>query len=138
MSELAGFFNSMKGGFDSFLYQDDHDFSVTDQSLGLGNGTDSSFQLVRSYGGFVEPIFAPNVLTDAKINGVAQGGVTLSSWGSTTPGRITFTSPPSNGATITATFTYRFPVTFAKDDMTFELFMKDMYSGKKVQLRGIK
>src|SRR5581483_4754796 len=57
---LAGFFNQRLGMFDSFLYQDADDNNISAQLLGTGDGATTSFQLVRTLGGFVEPILAPN------------------------------------------------------------------------------
>src|SRR5229473_1666909 len=61
---LAGFFNQRQGVFDSFLYQDADDNGATAQLLGSGDGATRSFQLVRTLGGFIEPIIAPNAVNN--------------------------------------------------------------------------
>src|SRR6185437_4715670 len=60
MSSLLGFYNNRQGGYDSFLYQDILDNSVTDQAIGSGTGSQTVFQLQRQFGvgGPVMPIFA--------------------------------------------------------------------------------
>ena len=138
MAQLAAFFNGRQGGFDSFLYRDTNDNQVTGQALGVGNGVATQFQLVRSFGGFIEPIYAPNTVTNAYVNGVDPTGWSVSAWGSATPGVITFAAPPGNGLAVTADFTFRFPVAFTKDDMDFEEFMQYLFSAKEIPFRSIK
>lgn len=53
---LMGFFRSRRGSFDSFLFDDEDDNAVTGQVFGTGNGATTQFQLVRSLGGFLEPV----------------------------------------------------------------------------------
>jgi uncharacterized protein (TIGR02217 family) len=138
-SQLDGFFNSRYGAFDSFLYQDTDDYSVTAQPINVGDGVTTSFQLVRTFGGFVEPILAPWTVSNVYLNGVNQAsGWTVSSWGSTTPGVLTFSVAPTAGVSITATFTYYFPVRFVDDEMTFSRFMNLLYSNKKVAIISLK
>lgn len=74
MSTLMGFYNARNGGFDSFLYQDQDDNAVTGQQIAIANGSSTLYQLVRAFGGYVEPIFAPNQVTDVYLNGVPAVG----------------------------------------------------------------
>lgn len=59
LQHLVGFFNQRMGSFDSFLYRDPNDYLVTDQELGTGDGSRVEYRLVRTLGGFVEPVLAP-------------------------------------------------------------------------------
>ena len=140
-SQLAGFFNQRQGSFDTFLYTDSDDSTITGQAIGTGNASTTDFQLVRAFGGFVEPILAPNTVTAVKLNGVTKTPGTdysISSWGSATPGVVTFTTPPGSGVAVTADFTYYWPVRFLDDQLSFSNFMKALYSGKKVSLKSVK
>jgi uncharacterized protein (TIGR02217 family) len=140
-SQFAGFFNQLYGDFDSFLYTDGQMNSVTDQTIGTGDASTTEFQLVADFGGFVQPIFAPNVITNVKVNGVTLiDGVdyTVSVWGDTEPGIITFATPPGNGLSITATFTYYFPCRFDIPELTFKEFMKGLFSVDGVEFSSIK
>lgn len=56
---LFGFFNARHGAFDSFLYNNPDDNSIAGQPIGVGDGATAAFQLVRSLGGFSEPVFDP-------------------------------------------------------------------------------
>lgn len=130
---LAGFFNARQAQFDPFLYTDADDFTVTGQSLGLGTGSKTAFQLVRTLGGFAEPILAPNTVLAVYIDGVLKtlgSDYSISTWGAAVPGVVTFTSAPGGGSVITADFTYYFPVAFDNDTMTFNKFMTSLYDGK--------
>lgn len=136
LQSLAGFFNLRRGSFDSFLWTDNDDYSVTAQTIGVGDGSTLTFQLLRSMGGFSEAIQAPNTVSAVYLNGVAANPVSysVSSWGATNPGVITFVSAPAGGTTITADLTYYWPVRFVDDKMTFARFMSQMYDAKGVGL----
>lgn len=56
LEQLEGFFNARRGRHDTFLYSDPDDNSVTEQAIGSGNGVSVSFPLVRTRGGFTEPV----------------------------------------------------------------------------------
>lgn len=56
LQTLVGFYNLRGGPFDSFLFTDPDDNAVTAQPFGVGDGSTAVFQLVRSYGGFAEPV----------------------------------------------------------------------------------
>ena len=68
---LAGFYNSRQGGFDSFLLTEPDDSTVTGQSIGVGTGSVATFQLERTFGGFVEPILAPNTVSAVYLSAVS-------------------------------------------------------------------
>jgi uncharacterized protein (TIGR02217 family) len=139
---LAGFFNARQGMFDSFLFQDSDDNTApADQAIGIGDNTTTTFQLARTFGGFVEPIFAPNLVTNVKVNGtVKTPGIdyTVANWGVAAPGVVTFATPPAAAATIVANFSFYFPVTFAEDGMDFEKFMGALYRAKGIKLESVK
>lgn len=82
--QLVGFFNNRQGMFDTFLYSDADDYSTLvnlnnlAQSLGTGDGTTKAFQLIRSFGLFVEPVLAPNVISAVYLNGLSVPALGLS------------------------------------------------------------
>jgi len=142
---LAAFFNTMMGQFDSFLYDDSDDDSVTGQGIGTGDGATLNFQLVRAMIGppsFVEPILAPNVVSAVYVDGVvvSASNYTVNAWGTTTPGVISFHSghAPAAGKAVTADFTYYFPCRFNDDTLTFNKFMNQLYAAKSVKFTTIK
>lgn len=60
MPQLAAFFNAHRGSWDTWLYSDPDDNAVIAQQFGTGDGSTKAFQLVRSFGGYVEPVFDLN------------------------------------------------------------------------------
>ena len=60
---LAGFYNQMYGSAGFFQYNDPKDGLIVNQPLATGDGTTTSFQLVRSKGGFAEPVFLPTAVS---------------------------------------------------------------------------
>src|SRR4051812_11151356 len=119
-AQLFGFYNARRGGFDSFLFQDNLDNTATNQAIATGDGSTTSFQLVRTFGGNIEPVFAPNIVTGLKVNGVLKtAGVdyVITLWPDILhggPGRVNFlTGAPAAGLPITIdTFVYSWPVRF--------------------------
>lgn len=128
---LAGFFLARQGGFDSFLYDDPTDDSVTDQSFGVGDGVTTKFQLVRTLGGFSEPIYNVNAITNIKVSGTPTGAYTQSA------GVITFSSPPAGGAALTWTGTYRWRVRFTDDTANFDNFAFAFWQLQQVSFKSV-
>ncbi len=143
VNELAafeGFFNSRQGMFDSFLWTDPDDNSISSQGLGTGDSTAISFQLVRAFGGYAEPVYAPSTFASVSIDSTVMSSTTytFTQWGSTTPGILTFsTAIPPAGQPITASFTYYQPVRFTDDNMTFNRFVNLIYENKKIGFKTI-
>ena len=133
---LAGFFNQRQGAFGTFLYADADDNAVTGQSLGAGDGATVSFQLVRAFGGFIEPVLAPNVVNAVYLAGVVQSPSAYSV--NPTTGLLTFTAAPASGAAITADFSYYFRCRFAEDTVDFEKFMATLYRAQKLAFISLK
>ena len=132
---LAGFFLQQQGTFRSFLFDDPADNAITDQVVGTGDGSTRTFQLVRSMGGFVEPITAPNVVSAIRCNGMRQDPARYTVDSAT--GLMTFTTPPAAGQIIAADFTYRFRVRFAEDSAEFENFMYQLWQLKQIKLQSV-
>ena len=139
---LVAFFNSQQGMLSSFLYQDADDNTVTGQLIGTGDGATTTFQLARRFGsttiGFIEPMFAPNLVSHVYVNGAAASGWTVSLYGSATPGVITFTTPPAAGSAITVDFSFYFPCRFLSDSQDFSLFLNRVYKTDSLKFVSLK
>ncbi|HUZ30942.1 MAG TPA: DUF2460 domain-containing protein [Xanthobacteraceae bacterium] len=133
---LAGFFNARQGAFGTFLYADADDNAVAGQAIGTGDGATTSFQFVRAFGGFIEPVLAPNVVSAVTLAGVAQAPSTYSV--DSTTGLLTFTTAPAFGAAVAASFTYYFRCRFAEDTLDFEKFMATLYRAQKLAFVSLK
>jgi hypothetical protein len=58
LQTLGGFFLARQGSYDSFLYSDPTDNTVTKQTFAAGDDVTTAFTLARAWGGFIEPIGA--------------------------------------------------------------------------------
>jgi uncharacterized protein (TIGR02217 family) len=140
---LLGFFLARKGSFDSFLFEDPDDNSVAGQQIGIGDGSTITFQILRTFGGFTEPILAPLVFSQVKVGSSVKTPGTdyvVFGWenGAFAPGLISFTSPPGAGQAITASFTYAWPVRFVSDQYDFSKFMNRLWEQKKLDFISVK
>jgi len=132
---LAGFFLQMQGQFATFLFDDPTDDSVLGQSIGTGDAGTTVFQLVRTFGGFVEPVTAPNAVTAIYFNGIIQSAASWSVDPAT--GIVTFTAPPPAGRAITADLSYYFRCRFAEDSNEFDNFNYQKWSLKQLKFQSV-
>lgn len=136
MAQLAGFFNACGGSFDSFLLTDPDDNTVTLQAIGLGDGANKLFQLVRSFGGFVEPVYDVNGTPSIYINGVLRTvgtDYTISS-----SGLVTFVVAPGAGLVVAFSGSYYRRMRFEQDTAEFTQFMQKLWSLQTLQLLSVK
>lgn len=129
-SDLLEFeeFYSARGGLErGFLWKDPVDNrscsrvatpAATDQPLGTGDGSDTTFQLVKRYGG-------ASYAYDRKISRPVAGTVLVAIDGTpttaftvdTTTGVVTMDAAPADGAALTSGFEYLVPVRFDADTL---------------------
>lgn len=151
LQKIGGFFLARKGAFDDFLYRDPSDCQVEGQEIGTGDGARTTFQLVRSFGEFDEPMKKVEGAIEAPINATAGGpappegsptiyidGARQTTYTISTSGLVTFPAPPANGAIVTADFSFYFRCRFMRDELEFTEFMKDLWELKKLELAGKK
>lgn len=138
LKTLAGFFLARQGQYDSFLFTDPDDSSVTAQSFGTGDGTTTAFQLIRTYGGFAEPVQNVNGTPSIYVAGVLKTVTTHYTISST--GLVTFTAGniPTAGQALTWTGSYYQRCRFLMDAADFEKFMKQLWELKKVEFQTVK
>ena len=132
MATLAGFFNARQGGFDSFLFTDPDDYTVTSQVLGVGDGSNKLLQLVRTWGGFVEPVYDANSAPVIDLGGTVQTLGTHYTLSAT--GRVTFVTAPGAGVVVNWTGTYYRRLCFNQDAADFSQFTKNLWSLKTLEL----
>lgn len=139
LQTLMGFFNQMLGSYDTFLYDDPSDDSVTDQSFGTGDGATASFQLLRTLGGFVEPIQNVHAITNIKVNGATiPAGAGAGKYTINSTGIVTFGTVPAMGYPITWTGTFYFRVRFLEDLTEFNNFVFQLWENKKLGFVSVK
>lgn len=132
LRRLVGFFNARRGGFDSFLFTDPDDSSVTAQSFGLGNGVTTQFQLMRTFGGFDEPVYDLNGAPQIYKAGALQTVTTH--YTISASGIVNFTSAPAAGQALTWTGSFYWRCVFVRDAMDFEKFLQELWEAKEVLL----
>ncbi len=136
LQTLVGFFNARRGMFDDFLYTDPDDNTVTAQQFGVGDGAATGFALVRSYGGFSEPVQNLNSAPSIYVNGVLK--VLTTDYTVSSLGVVTFVTAPASGAVLTWSGTYYWRVRFLQDSSEFGNFLKDLYELKKLSFKTVK
>lgn len=127
---LFGFFNARSGAGDTFLLLDKDDKTVTAQTFGVGTGSATQWQLVRTLGGFVEPVYDLVAAPQIYRNGVlATSGYTVSA-----SGLVTFGTPPGAGVVLTWSGSYYWRCTFEADELPLEKFMARFWKTGEVRL----
>lgn len=136
LQTLVGFFNARGGRFDTFLFNDPLDNTVSAQTFGTGDGSTRTFQLVRAFGGFVEPVYAVNNLAALYVAGAAKANgadYTVSA-----SGLITFAAAPSNGAVLSWDGTFYQRCEFMQDTADFNEFMYRLFELKQLEFQTVK
>lgn len=140
LQTMIGFFNSRRGSFESFRYWDPEDHSVTNQNFGVVVAGQTQYQLVRTYGGFIEAVLAPELSGAGtpviSVNGVVKTAgthYTLSD-----DGVVTFATAITAGHALTWSGDFYYRVRFAQDSADFERFLYQLWSLKKIELQTTK
>jgi hypothetical protein len=134
-AEPDGFFLQLQGQFGTFLYADPDDNTVAGQAFATGTGSTTSFTMMRSLGGFLEPVGWVTAIANVYLNGVVQSS---SGYSLTAPNALVFTSAPASGATVSADFSYAFNCRFLDDQMDFEEFMSSLWRLESMKFRSVK
>ena len=136
LSQVVAFFEERRGRLHGFRWRDrlDHSSAVPgtsvtplDQVIGLGNGTQTQFQLLKLYGAAHAPYQRPIAKPVAGAVRVAVGGVeqaeTVAFTCDATSGLVTFLPGhvPGAGAVVRAGFLFDVPVRFDTDYLEMDL-----------------
>jgi uncharacterized protein (TIGR02217 family) len=144
---LFDFFRARRGPAIGFRFQDPFDHSSNgmigtpqagDQTIGVGNGLRTEFQLIKSYGqgaavqsrAITRPV-AGSIL-------VSVNGVAASNWTLAEGGKIQFATSPPAGAQIKAGYYFDVPVRFASDRIEANRFSFEAGEMPSVPLIQIK
>ena len=131
LRSLLGFFRARRGQAFAFRFRDPMDWtsapsgdevSPRDQLLGLGDGSNLRFPLVKRYGSMgaeeVRRITRPEEgSVQISVNGVARS----TGWQLLPGGIVQFEEPPAAGAEVAAGFRFDVPVRFATDRLDVSL-----------------
>lgn len=136
LKTLMGFFLQMKGQFDTFLFKDNDDYSVTAGPTTFpADGVTTQFEFARTLGGFVEKVGQVDV---GKTLHVYRNGVLInpSAYTVTMPNLIVFSVAPAAG-TITADFEFFFVCKFKADSMDFEKFADKFWQLQTIEFESV-
>ncbi len=121
---LLAFFRARRGAARGFRLTDPFDHSSNgmtgtptpdDQSLGIGDGLRSVFDLVKNYGPETDPQRRRITRPDIASLRCSIGGVETGAWQWQDGGRIAFDTVPPVGAEVRAGYLFDVPVRFAED-----------------------
>lgn len=119
---LSDFFEARSGALHGFRFRDPLDHSsgaavpsATDQTISVGDGAQTDFQLIKHYGEVIRPITRPV----AESIEVAVDGIPVSH--TLQAGGIVSIEAPASGATVTAGFLFDVPVRFDTDSLRLSL-----------------
>lgn len=129
---LFGFFASLKGAYEPFLWLDPEHNKVKDIQIGTGDNVTASFQAIKKFGGYVEPTKDVKADTlEVKVNGVKVKS-------SVKDGLITLETIPKQGEKITASYTYYWRVRLSDDSFGIEVLFKDIWKSKSMKLVSVR
>lgn len=145
MQAVLAFFEERRGRFHGFLWRDGLDFSSNggtgtptplDQTLGIGDGTRTAFQLVKQYGQNFDPwLRAITKPVAGSVRIAVAGAEATTGWSvDTLTGVVTFTAAPASAAAVTAGFLFDVPVRFDTDRLDVELTTFDAAEAASIPL----
>jgi hypothetical protein len=131
LQSLVGFINSVNGTVGLFGYVDPDDSVVTQETFALATGDPASaYQLVRPFGGFVEPVF----LISSEGFRVYDEGVDVTGTASLSPyGAVTLTPAPPEGDALSWSGSFYWPCRFDEDSADVSLLYSQIYGVKQLK-----
>ena len=120
---VIAFFEARQGRRYAFRFRDPFDHETpADQVIGTGDGTETVFQLIKSYesgaGGHARPLTLPGSATVALDGTVLDEGTDFTL--DTLAGQVTFLTAPALGVVVTAGCLFDVPVRFDTDYLAIE------------------
>jgi uncharacterized protein (TIGR02217 family) len=114
IAALLGFFRARMGPARGFRLRDPFDSRGVGERLGVGDGTNRRFALVRHYGDAVRRITRPVAGSVAVfVDGMATQGFSVEAGGF-----VVLDAAPAAGEVVTASFSFDVPVRFAEDRLS--------------------
>lgn len=150
LKSLMGFYLLRRGAEEDFIYIDPSDNYVLNGLIGVGDGNNTSFQMIRSYGGFIEPVYDiqqsnNSVPISIKVNGNNQANNSYSI-DYLRSGLLTFNTAPIG--VITGDFAYYYRVRFLEygrdrrspggGDQGFSQFMRNLWEARTVSFATVR
>lgn len=152
--KLLGFFMQHHGAFESFLFKNPDDYYARNVFIGTGDGVTTRFQLVRNFGGAIEPVWWVGACSlepmmwsldlDELMWSRANTDPLWRNYAGFLPGEYTllprgiieFNTAPALGEPIYWTGIYYFRCRFSADNQAAHKFMRKLWEAQSVQLIG--
>ncbi len=109
LQSLLNFYHSIGARGRAFQYLDPNDHvhsTSTAQTVAIGDGVTTSFQVIRNYGGFVEPVFAVSTITAIAVDSTIITSTQYAISGAGLLSFSTFTVPAAQTITWAGTFNW--------------------------------
>lgn len=121
LQAIVGLFNQMHGRADTFLFDDVDDNAASNQQFALGDGNTTSFRLVRSYAGFIEPVLAVKGTPQIRVGGAIVTPLAI------LDGIVTLSAPPAAGVALTWTGSFYWRCRFDSGTLDTERFLHQLW-----------
>lgn len=122
LETLMAFINTQMTTGGVFTFEDPEDNLAVAQGFGTGDGATVVFQLVRSQGGFAEPVYS------ATVSSITVGGSAAGPYSVDEAGAVTFDTAPANGDALVWTGTLAFLCRLDEEQTAFEAFLQGVSS----------
>lgn len=132
IERMQGFFNAVAGSFDDFLYFDDTENFVENQTFGIGDGQTIQFQLVRNHPYWAEPVNGINEKPQIFVNGI-EAECEVDAYGV-----VSFVEPPEADAILSWTGNYYFRVRFSEDQLDLGRTWNGLWEGIELSMKTVK
>lgn len=140
LQRLFNFFNMKGGSYQGFFFYDRADNTVTNQQIGVGNGSATQFQLTRTitFGTttFTEPVRGVSGTPTLTVGGAAKTYGTDYTIGAL--GVVTFTTAPGSGQAIVWSGNFFFLCRFGDDEIDASQMMNNLWSGSGLSFQTFK
>ena len=115
------FFKARRGSRFSFLLKDFADYSVSKQSIGVGDGSRREFQLYKAYHDEKYPYIRKITRVRENSLKIFLEGREISDWQLKDKGIIALRHPPEEGLELLASFEFYIVVRFSEDSFDYKL-----------------
>jgi len=144
---VLALFYGHNGRLRAFRFKDWSDYQAEDTSFGTGDGSDTTFQLSKTYDPSLILLNTPGSFTYTreiyllattpviKVNGVTQTVTTH--YTISANGLVTFVTPPTNGHALTWTGEFDIPVRFDVDHLPVVMNVNSIAQIGSIELREV-
>lgn len=133
IERLQGFFNAVGGSFDDFLFLDDTENYVENQTFGVGDGHTTVFQLVRNHPYWAEPVNGIHEIPEIFVDGVKCETCTVNA-----NGEVIFEEAPAADSVLSWTGQYYFRVRFEQDQIELTRTWDGLWEGIEIEMKTVK